>query len=164
MPLPIYQLYQSDIPDLNSLLQNVHNWRKVTGIDIAIQRYNSAYRGDPVARLIDHMIAFEALYLGDIQELQYKLAIRSACLLAKDKKTRKRIFNDIKRAYKIRSQILHGNTLPNKENLEEIIAKTEEYLRQSICRFLLLISQGYAFRKIRESLLDENILTHRRLI
>lgn len=158
MPLPKYQLCESDVPLLNKLLRDVQKWRHVRNIDIALSRFNFAYRGEYEKRIIDQMIAFEALYLGDSQELKYKLALRTAFLLGKNIKQREGIFKNMNNAYKIRNDIVHGIRRPNMKKLEEILSQTEDYLRESICVFLSLLSKGYGLKKIREHLLDENIL------
>lgn len=109
------------------------------------------------------MISFESLYLADDKELGYKLRLRTAFLLGKQ---RVKIFNDMKKAYDFRGQIMHGSKKVESSKLEAIVPKTEEYLRQSIRRFLLLLSQGYSLKSIRQgpkeknALLDENILNN----
>ena len=101
------------------------------------------------------MISFESLYIGDDKELGYKLRLRTAFLLGKQ---RAKIFKDMKKAYDLRGQIVHGNNPPSRDELRRIVPKIEEYLRQSIIRFLLLLSKGMSLKEIREKLLDENIL------
>ena len=110
------------------------------------------------------MIAFEYLFLGDIQELTYKLSQRVAFLLGKRSSQRETIFNNMKKAYRYRSRIVHGDNPPSRDKLQSIISKTEDYLRQSIRRFFLLLSQGNSLKEIRDNLLDENILKNGKLL
>lgn len=152
---PKYKLSQSDVPKVNKLIKETHKWRKKVGaVDIAIRRFNLAYSGDYESKIIDQMIAFESLYIADDKELGYKLALRTAFLLGK---RRKQIFSDIKKAYDLRSKVVHGTQKVDRSKLQETIPKTEEYLRQSMRRFLELLSQGHSLREIRDKL-DENIL------
>lgn len=158
---PVYELQKSDIPKVDCLLLNIRKWRKdgiLDKIKIALQRFHSAYHGNIEDRLIDQMIAFESLYLGNEQELTYRLALRTAFLLDKDKNAREAIFSDMKKAYDLRSKIVHGDNPPNGYKLGVIVPKTKEYLRQSIRKFLLLLSKGKSLKEIREKLLDENII------
>lgn len=158
---PKYAFHQSDTPHVNELVKNLHelyDLGKLDSIGIALGRFHSAYHGPIEDRLIDQMIAFESLYLGGPQELTYKLALRVAFLLGKTEDKRDVIFSDMKKAYNYRSRIVHGDTKVSREELREIVSKTEEYLRQSIRRFLLLLSQGHTLKEIREKLLDKNIL------
>ena len=158
---PKYAFRQPDVFEVNNLLQNIRQWRKdgvLKIIDVALRRFHSAYHGDIEDRIIDQMIAFESLYLGDPQELTYKLALRTAFLLGKRKDKRKAIFSDMKKAYDYRSRIVHGGSPPSRDELGGIVPKTEDYLRQSIRRFLLLLSQENSLKEIREKLLDENII------
>ncbi len=115
------------------------------------------------------MIAFEFLYLGKEQELKYRLALRVAFLLGKDdERERKTIFNKMRKAYKLRSDIVHGNKQLEQSKLEEIVPKTEEYLRQSIREFVFLVSKEHPLnlKELREGTdkvlpkLEENILSN----
>lgn len=154
-------MHQSDVPHVNELVGNLARLRqleKLDAINIALRRFNSAYHGYIEDRLIDQMIAFESLYIGDDKELTYKLSLRTAFLLEKDEDKRYTIFKDMKQAYGYRSRIVHGNNPPSNDELQAIVPKTEDYLRQSIHRFLLLLSQGNSLKDIRDNLLDENIL------
>jgi len=157
---PKYVLHQSDVLHVNELVSNLAKLRKskkFDAVDIALRRFNSAYHGNIEDRLIDQMIAFESLYLGDDKELTYKLALRAVFLIGKTKDKRYTIFGDMKKAYRYRSRIVHGDNPPSRDELRAIVPKTEEYLRQSIRRFLLLLSQGMSLNEMRNKL-DENIL------
>ncbi len=158
---PKYVLHQSDVPKVSKLLQSIHQWRETSVLDtvsIALTRFHSAYHGNIEDRIIDQMIAFESLYLGGPQELTYKLALRAAFLLGKGKNKRYAIFEDMKKAYRYRSRIVHGDNPPSRDELGAIVPKTEDYLRQSIQRFLLLLSEGKSLKEIRDDLLDQNII------
>jgi len=154
-------LHSADVQAINDLLQCVWSWRiknKPESLQVALSRFHSSYRGEPEERIIDQMIAFEAICLEGEQELQYRLALRVACLLGGDAKTRNSIFKDMRNAYRLRSAIVHGSHRMAQKELEDILPKSEEYLRQSIRKFLLLLFQGYEFKRIREHLLDQNIM------
>ena len=164
---PIYKLRHSDLPEVSALFQQIRRWREariLNSLNIALERFHSAYHGPIEDRIIDQMIAFESLYLGNEQELTYKLAVRTAFLLRKRKDHRRIIFANIKEAYKYRSRIVHGDNPPSRDELRPIVSNTGDYLRQSIQRFLLLLSQGNSLKEIREKLLDENILTNGKLL
>jgi hypothetical protein len=150
-----YLFTQSDIPIVNKLFEEIKTCYKITNnIDIALKRFNLSYSSDNESKIIDQMIAFESLFLGDNKELNYILAIRTAFFLGKHKI---QIFNDMKQAYSYRSTIVHGNKSVDKSKLEEITPKTEEYLRQSIRKFLLLLPK-YSLKHIKEQYLDHNVL------
>jgi len=170
---PKYTLHQSDVPQVNELVNNFGELRKLGKLDsigIALRRFNSSYHGSLEDRLIDQMIAFESLYLGYDQELKYRLALRAAFLLGKDDGERKDIFNKIRKAYSFRSDIVHGNKQLEWSELKEVISETEGYLRQSIQSFLLLLSKGHSLKNLRQGTdnelakLDENILSNGRLL
>jgi len=159
-----YEFHLLDVPTFNKLITEIRTYResgKFSVLAEALRRFNSAYHGEFEDRLIDQMIAFESLYIADDKELRYKLALRTAFLLGKK---RAKIFSDMKKAYDLRSQIVHGSKQVDMSKLEETIPKTEEYLRWSIRKFLLLLSQGYSLKELREHLLDENILKNGKIL
>jgi hypothetical protein len=159
----VYQLHNSEIPRLVSLFENIRTWRVLGYLEIlntSISRFHSSYHGNIENRIIDQMIAFESLYMNYEQELSFRLSLRTAFLLRNRRNFSKTIFKNMKLAYNYRSKIVHGDNPPSRDKLRHIIAKTEEYLRQSIIKFLTLVSQGKSMKQIREKFLDENILTN----
>ncbi|MBN1692437.1 MAG: hypothetical protein JW845_02660 [Dehalococcoidales bacterium] len=159
---PKYKIENHQVCDLVDLYKKVRNWRKLNildKIDISLGRFHSSYHGDIENRLIDQMIAFESLYIGDNKELTYKLAMRTAFLLRKRKDHRKIVFDNMKKAYDFRSKIVHGNNPPSRIKLNEIVPKTQNYLRKSLIIFSELMSKGKSLKNIQEKLLDENIIT-----
>jgi len=155
---PPYELREAEPDTLIKFWRSFQDKRKtdkLRDLETAIHRFNSSYVEHLEDILVDQIIALESLYLGDDKELRYKIAIRAAFLIAKGKKERKRVFKLLREAYKARSKIIHGAEAP--ENLGELIINTEEYLRQSIKRFLTL-SERYTLNQLKKSLLDNNIL------
>ncbi len=102
-------------------------------------------------RLLDLMIAFEALFLNDIGgqdrgEMRFRLSLRVAYFL-REGRERKTIFNEMREAYNIRSSIVHGDEydLPRVEGravpLNQFVARIEGYLRESLRKFVELAQQ-----------------------
>jgi len=171
--LLVYELKHSDVNIINEIIKEIRVSRKEGKqhtLFEAISRFHSAYHGNPTDRLIDQMIAFESLYIGDDKELGYKLALRTAFLLTTDEDDRKVILNDMKKAYELRGQIVHGSAKVDMSKLEDTIPKTEEYLRQSIRKFLKLLASGYSLDTLKKgknkkpAILDENILKNGALL
>ncbi len=75
---------------------------------------------------------FETILSTDSSELTHKLSERVALFLSDDKDNRTKIFRDIKNAYKIRSQIVHGAGLKEKsiKDLDIIANKCDRYVRK----------------------------------
>jgi len=115
-------------------------------------------------RLVDYVTALEILFLDDVQELGYKLSMRTALFLSTIK-NRKIVFDNVKEAYGIRSEILHrGRTKPAllhvKHRDREIPVKwsgiLETYVRAAIRGFIELERVGVAVDpKIPEDILLE---------
>ena len=120
-------------------------------VQLAIRRFNSAYtRHHDADRLIDFMIAFEALLLRERDELSFRLALRTANLL-RDKRKRQEIFNIMREAYDLRSDVAHGKHV-EPQALSDIIVPAEELLRQSLCLFLEAIDRGEKLSTVVERL------------
>lgn len=96
---------------------------------------------DLVDRHIFLSVALEALYGEGKHELMYRFSNRAALLLGDDIKRRKTVYSDVKRAYKKRSDILHGRIGWILEP-KEVLGYTE-IIRQTILRCISLYTQGY---------------------
>lgn len=108
----------------------------------ALFRFSSSYEKRTLAdRLVELMIAMEALF-GDNAEFTYKISLRSACMLYPAGEAREKAFGTIKKLYEERSKIVHGKTLnPSSDN--QRINQFEDYVRNSIIKFLQLYSDGH---------------------
>ncbi len=116
------------------------NSKKVlaNNIMMAIKRFHYAY-GRPLYedKLIDFIIAFEALFLKDDErdDMRYRLSLRTAYFLKNkedDERERKGIYDHIYEAYGKRSKIVHGERAKDIELSSDFIAYIENYLRLSI--------------------------------
>ena len=152
-----------DIWDLHKKTQNLKGNRT----DIALRRLNFAYeRARLEDRLIDYLIGLEALLLrkDERQELGYRLALRGATLLGKTPKKRKSTFDELKTAYRERSNIVHGGQLKDSVRIRtrqlrfnDFVVLVEEHLRSAIKEFLVL-SQKQSESKIINHL-DDTIVS-----
>lgn len=78
-------------------------------MSLALRRYNSALDERQLEdRIIDFMIALEALFSSDARELRYRLSLRVAVFLGKNDTEREEILQFMKKAYDARSEIVHG--------------------------------------------------------
>ena len=66
-------------------------------------------------RLSQYMTTLEVLFGTDTSELVYKLSERVAFFLGDDASTRRRIFDIVRNAYKIRSKVVHGDAVAAKD-------------------------------------------------
>ncbi len=145
-----YILTEEDIEDFREFWirfksLNIQNY---PSLDLAIRRFNFSYdRKLPEDKLMDLIIAFEALFLPERDELSYRLALRCAYFLGENAEERTRIFEVIIGAYAIRSRIIHGDHAQSKSinkilrrlglgSLTELVIEVEEYLRASIKKFI----------------------------
>ena len=99
---------------------------------------------DPVDKMIDLGIAFEALYVPDGGgDLTYKFSIRAARHLGKDKEHREDLLKQFKQIYDCRSDAVHGGELKQRPKFGEeritrskFIERAQDLCRESIIKIL----------------------------
>lgn len=138
-----YRLLKEETEDFMEFYRGIYD--KIDCSKIHLKRFNETYTRKSIEdKLIDYMISFESLYLTreEKMEMAYKLAHRVSLLLSKNEKKRKQIFQEMKKAYSLRSNIVHGRKvkkvrIANKEySFSDFIQIIEEHLRSSIRLFL----------------------------
>ena len=102
---------------------------------------------NPIDKIIDLGIAFEALYLSNIKEpaeLSFRLRLHAAWHLRENEEDRKRLMKKLKEIYKWRSSVVHTGKLPNKtkkthfthEEVQQFIERVQDLCRESIMKIL----------------------------
>lgn len=133
-----YKLAKSEVEEFKEFWKDflTFDFDKNKFLDVAIRRLDYGItRNKPEDKLIDYIIALEALFLVDEGELSYRLSIRTATFLDKNKT----VFEDVRTAYSLRNKIVHGSPEPLPGDFAELVSRIEEYLRESIKRFLKMI-------------------------
>ena len=115
-------------------------------LQIPIDRWiKSKTGGNIVDRMIDLGIAFEALYVPDSGrgEIRFKLAVRAAWNLGKDKDDRNKLLTKFKQIYDHRSNAVHSGKLDEKVKfggeripISEFIKKAQDLCWESIMKVL----------------------------
>jgi len=148
--LGAYRLAESEIEELKTIYKLVS---KVTSrypdsFALALSRFNDYFgRINELDGLLDLVIALEALFAGESQEIGYSLALRCSYFLEPDTKKRKDIFTRLRDIYAIRSYIVHGRAgLPRKWRklrgedydiaIASVIDDAEGYVRQAIRKII----------------------------
>jgi len=132
----IYILKESEIQPFKIFFNNFYKIL-FSRYDLAIEYFNKSYIEPYTPRdsFLDLMITLENLFLKNTsQELSYKLSMRMAYILGKDKKDRINIYRFIKDAYNLRSKIVHGEKLDKLDN--QRFLELRELTRKSIIYFL----------------------------
>lgn len=114
---PNYTLPKAEIPLFVRFWADFQRQRskKRSRVELALRRFNLAYeRLLPEDRLIDCVIALEALLLRaeEQQELAFRMALRGSRLLGRDPDARSDLFSRFRSAYRVRSEIVHGGSVP----------------------------------------------------
>lgn len=117
-------------------------------LQIPINRWiKSKAEKNPVDKIIDLGIAFEALYLpkDNIDQLAFQFRLRAAWHLGKDKTDRSTLIDEFKAIYILRSKAVHNGVVPEKIKVRkgekpidtsEFIPRAQDLCRQSIVKIL----------------------------
>ncbi len=131
-----YLMKKGEESKLMEVWQHFENrdFNKPDPVNVALRRFNFSFeRGQVEDKVIDLMIAFEALLLNEEGSPTHKLALRFAKLLGNDFVERMTLYKEMKRFYKIRSKIVHGESTKTDEQL---VMGIEERLRSSVTAVL----------------------------
>lgn len=84
---------------------------KLNFLDMPLRYFNYAHmRERPEDKLIDYIIAFESLFIKEMGELSYRLSLGVAAFLGANLDEKGEIFTLMRKAYKLRSDIVHGSS------------------------------------------------------
>jgi len=162
-----FEIFREIIPSLEVLVTKVlvdcdESWKPLF---VAFQRYSDACAAVEIEEQITLCITcLEALYLKKTErdELSHRLAQRCARLLSSfHPKPTIKIYENIKKAYEIRSNFIHGSSIEKNNNnySKDLAHDVLECGRLSLLVFILSISsieKDALLSKIDNSLLDEN--------
>lgn len=112
-----YILEKFEISKLKIFWKNYHKLiqKKHSSFNVAIRRfYILNQKFDQEDKLLDILIAFEALFLSETAELSYRLSLRISKFLQEEYDSAS-LFDFIKRVYSIRSKIVHGSPIKSKD-------------------------------------------------
>lgn len=148
-PLERYVLSFDAIPQfqkvVGKIVKKIHSLDldKRKGLRLACKRFQHAYEErDAENRLIDFMIALEALFLKGEKTRQVGPIVSTTCsvLLGKNELEREKIRSSLTKAYNLRNRIVHGaeydKLFKEKNDMLPFISEIENYLRESIKKLL----------------------------
>jgi hypothetical protein len=145
-----YELAESEVEELKTIygLVSKETSRYPNSFALALSRFNDYFgRVNELDGLLDLVIALEALFAGESQEIGYSLALRCSYFLEPDAEKRKAIFTRLRDIYDIRSYIVHGRAgLPKKWSklrgedydiaIASVVDDAEGYVRQAIRKII----------------------------
>jgi len=143
-----YELTIDEAEDFKTFYKEIE--AKLDNSKIALTRFNETYRREGVGErkhedvFIDCCIAFESLFCKDTRQKGEIIATGASMLLGKDHKEREDINNYLRKAYRVRNDIVHAS-LPISDALKKreidddlgtFISKVENYLRLCIRKLI----------------------------
>ena len=116
--------------------------------------------GQPAVRVSLYMTCMEILFSTETAELTHLLSQRVAFFLGDTSDERKEIFRTMKRAYGIRSKIVHGGTLSPKweDELEQVSIEIDALVRRIFVKILGDKELFHRFEQRKEDELNDYFL------
>jgi hypothetical protein len=166
VPQELYELQSSELPTFGHWQQRVTQALRGSGVKekllVATHFYSRTYGHHwAPGQIIDLCTCLESLLLKKGGELTFRVATRAANLIGSDGQKRKEIYTDIKNFYDLRSQVVHGEVLREKEHrdLPDNVRILREYVRRIIlCSLSLMVQEGFSADDYYDRLLDEMCL------
>lgn len=167
-----FELDVNDITALKECWEKLNRiWTKSPYLQTSTIRFGMASQmaGIPARRqyrFVDYVTSMETLLTENDGESSFKLSLRMATLLGRSPKEKQGIFDFMRQAYGIRSDLVHGNNVSKnptlnvrgvKINFEEAIGRLHSYSRNCIKFAIDLHEAGFGKEKLIR-LLDCSIL------
>lgn len=157
-----YKLSRNEVARFKVFWRRFKRARKTTRkeVETSLRRFSYSFqRQRSEDRLIDYMIALEAILVQESQELSYRLSMRGAALLGRNNADkRERVFNELRAAYTQRGKAVHGAVPEERISVAgerilfaDFIDRIEEYVRSAIKEFLWRC-ETQTERELRETL------------
>jgi hypothetical protein len=144
MPNPlhrtIYSIKMEEIGKIREIFDKITkaDFDRRRYLRIACDRFNRSYgRSMHDEKIIDFMIAFEALFLREEKASSQgqTIGVGGSMLLGKNDLERKQIYDFLIETYKLRNKIVHGSAITY-SGIDETASKLKGYLRKSITALL----------------------------
>ena len=123
-----------------------------TSFDTALRKFHGSFlAGDPYDRVVDLATALEAALVSskkDAEGLSLRLRSRAAALLSTDSDPAQTIFSDITQLYDLRSTLVHGGELTQKE-LQKTVRRIST-VPDDRAESMFGIALGFALDRLRD--------------
>jgi hypothetical protein len=153
-----FELSEGDVPRFLELWHLLEEGAVRFGF--SIHRFNLAFdRGLLADRIVDLVIAAEALFLGDLDqnyrgELRFRFALRAAKFIEQTTYSEHEVFRVMRQAYDARSAIVHGGLpketrLPGNQSadLPTFVDAAEDLVRLALRKALSMKEDGKKLRQ-----------------
>ena len=147
--LGIYELKKEDEDGLKELHEKLKKLPPF--LKIPLEFFNSGYEKHYDDMFIYYIIALDSLFFDkDERSSSYILSLRTALFLGKNEKERRKIFELVKQAYKLRNDIIHEGKFNGK--IIDIVLEIEKVLRRSIKKALEYKEKKYLLKHIKDKI------------
>lgn len=161
-----YVFEEEDIPKIKNLRADISKAlsnEKNIEIARAIDRFMISYEDERIEdRILDLIISLEALLQNEVDELRYKLSIRTAKFLGKTPEQRDDVYKTILAAYAVRSKTAHGQSASSVSindqqiTLDNLADRIEEITRNAIKMMINTVNNGITRKSVITNL-DKNL-------
>ena len=133
-----------DIEDVKAMFTNIIEFisednisanrvlRSIGFYKLAVETYYTA------VRFVNYNIAMECIFITSDKKIKKQLSERVALFLTDSNSEREKIKGKVRKIYKLRSEIVHGDSLekPKIEKVNDLILSLENYLRLTYLKIL----------------------------
>lgn len=154
----IYSIQNNEIKRLVEFVDDLE-WVTRRFLDIPLRRFHLSFdRDSQEDRIIDLIVALESMFSDDSEAITYKIALRVAHFMEAESEKREKIFNFVKKAYSIRSDIIHGRK--EKKWISELTQDGKytnlAFLEESVRRCLnVLLIESKSGRQLKSNDIDK---------
>jgi hypothetical protein len=128
-----YHATETDFRTLEHIVRGLRRRSKDKHFNVAVDRLHfSVSRLRPQDRLIDLIIAMEAIFGDNEGASTYKIAMRAAVFLGDNPMHRKSIADTIKRAYQERSALVHGGKNESNAVMAQLTGQVHGLVRDAL--------------------------------
>jgi|GEM_PF-6767218 len=119
----------------------INEYNRIERAFIFIQSARATY--DVGVKVGQYCTAFECLFSVSNTELKHRLSETIGFLLGVDQASKRKIYNDMQKAYDLRSSVVHGDTISSKYSkqeyqlLKETAKNCDNYLREIFNKFFV---------------------------
>jgi hypothetical protein len=123
-------------------------------IQIGIEYFNSSFQKTKThEKFIDLMISLDALF-GVKYETTYRVPLRIACFLEKEKAKRTELRNEIEQILRLRGSLFHGDVHPQakEQQIRDARIFVENIVRKSLIKLMILFSTKQIGAKYKDTM------------
>ncbi|MCV0401652.1 MAG: hypothetical protein K5777_06720 [Nitrosopumilus sp.] len=143
---------ENTIPLFDKVMKNIdfEQKRQKNPLALSLPIFQKIH-GIDIESVIDYSTVLESLVCENEGELKFKFALRTSLLISNDSKSRKELFDFLKKVYNIRSSLVHGSEISfrtfSREHVD-IVLNLENIVKRALLEYLEFVNSGLSKKEI----------------